>query len=151
MATQIIRCPADLLQDLWAGYASQPASPRRRFVTLEPLSKERRCHAIMVAVSDLRLTWDDWPWCGDQVLVLFLTSDPRLDDPFAPRPLLQRRGPFSTGHVQPHRRAIQRLAHGITRQQLARQARRGFVGRRRVRDLLDEADCDGVDPLTFRA
>ena len=48
---------------------------------------DRRCHAMMVAASDVRLTWDDWPWCGEQVFVLLLTSDLRQDDPFAPRPL----------------------------------------------------------------
>lgn len=110
MATQIIRCPADLLQELWEGHASRPANSRS-VISLEPLTNDRRCRAIMVAVDDPRLTWDDWPWHGHQVFVVLLTSDPQPDDRFAPRPLpddmvapiidalAEQTGAYLTGHA----------------------------------------------------
>jgi hypothetical protein len=87
MATQIIRCPADLLQELWDGFASRRASSGRPLITLEPLTSGRCCHALMVAVDDIWLTWDHWPSYSNQVFVLFLTSAPERSDSFAPRPL----------------------------------------------------------------
>jgi hypothetical protein len=87
MATQIVHCPPELLQELYSGFALRQSSPDRPLITLEALTSASECRSLMVAVDDCRLTWDRWPAYGDHIFVLLLTSDPKPDEAFTPRHL----------------------------------------------------------------
>ena len=97
MATQIIQCPADLLQELRAGFGLRRISPEGLPITLVPMTIEGDCRSLMVGVNHVWLTWDRWPSHDDgEVFVLVLTSDPNPHDQFTPRPLASISVPFSS-------------------------------------------------------
>jgi hypothetical protein len=88
MATQIIQCPAELLQELRVSFGLRRISPDQPPITLAPLMIGEDCCSLLVGVDHVWLTWDRWPSHDDgDVFVLVLTSDPKPHDQFTPRPL----------------------------------------------------------------
>jgi hypothetical protein len=58
MATQIIWCPADLLQELRVSFGLRRTSPDQLPITLAPMTSGEDCRSLLVGVDDVWLTWD---------------------------------------------------------------------------------------------